>query len=1639
MPDVRQKLIGLLDYVEQVVRLDERVAFRLSEYHLPDGSTFAITKQDTHNLPGLRHDQRDDEGSVWLEVERLSRREPPVPPEELAPWIALSPNPASAPEIRTERMVTVSAAERDMALAKSEVRPDDVLEAPRKRSEPKNAPVRFDLTLRLEDRPKLGQAITAWIAETWTPWSVAELPRRKTIALYQVLYKIFQLLEVGAAESPIELIWGIGVVHWERDGKILDRPLLERRVEIELDDGRAGLIRVRPTAADALFDLKPYEELGSTNLITLADLIHREIQRAAEDEGISAFLRESFEPILSAAGVRLDPGGVYAPEIASALASEAAPGSLTVTDKWVLFARPRSQHVVLHDIDRLRRSASNENKKIEGLAERIVTHPSHEVGDDGWLPLSPRIGGTSVTVETVLEAVDLTDIFFPKPFNDDQLEIIRRLSRSDGLVVQGPPGTGKTHTIANLICHAMATGQRVLVVSRGEAALAVLKGQLPKEVQPLAISVLSNEREGLRQIESAIREVQGVVEGAQPQNRRATIARLERELQGLQQRIRAIDLELDSLAAAHLTKIGPRAETAAELAQRIVKERETYGWFTDRPPRFSAETALSDREITALYEARRRCKDLLDHLEAALPSSTDIPRADDVVRCHEDLLAAAAHERDVASGPARALRISPENAARSQRLAQNLDDIARLRDACQTASWAEPFRVAILRGEENVWCERLRERVNEWLAAAKERANLLKRATEIPAGLLDNTDACEAVARAAAGQKLWPLMAIGKGAAKTLVSSIHLDGTLIRDDDQAAWRHVAAVLGNFAHQREARARWESLAREIGAPAGENAKAVIDFAAALLAICDEARKERGLLASVTANAFTIERLSGDPNLCRALANQIRAAASASRLATAAHERQRLLETFSGSDRTSLLVRQLMTEAVGGVGIASERLAAAWNGVLRRLDQLKALARDFELIKATTAAIGLAGAPIWAERLRREPATPDEVIAPVAWRDAWDHAAADAALERIDARHKLSSLASERDRAEHHCRKLYGEIVRERTFYELDRRLSPAIKAALVEFVRALARIGRGTGKTAWMHRKTARDAMARCYGAVPCWIMPTWRVAEQLPAELGVLDLVIVDEASQSDVTELPALLRGRKILIVGDDRQVSPTAPFVTQEKVNQLRHHYLGDVPFKSLLEPGESIYDLMRAVFPNQRLMLKEHFRCVEPIIQFSMQFYPEKMLPLRIPAAHERLDPPLIDIYLPHGARGRNKKINSAEADVIVEEIAALAERPEMRERTIGVISLIGKEQADYIRQRLSETVGEEIMQRHAILCGDSATFQGSERDLVFLSMVADSANKTALTMLRYEQRFNVAVSRARDRAVLVRSVKREELNPDDLKARLIAHFENPMPHREEVEDALSACESNFERDLMQRLLDRCYRVQAQVGSLGYRIDMVVEGVNGARLAIECDGDRFHGPEQWQHDMRRQRTLERVGWRFWRCFASSFYRDSDAVMNDLVEMLGRLGIEPVSAQHPDQPLNRFTEHRIVHPAAAKQHDIVILESTPAAEASNGGAPPVSPFAPARGIVLGDKVVLLFSDNQKRISARLVEGSNDLEKGRLSVTSPLGLAILGAEEGDEVELPLANGTPRKVLIETVEKPAPPPIAAAETALAAE
>ncbi len=138
-------------------------------------------------------------------------------------------------------------------------------------------------------------------------------------------------------------------------------------------------------------------------------------------------------------------------------------------------------------------------------------------------------------------------------------------------------------------------------------------------------------------------------------------------------------------------------------------------------------------------------------------------------------------------------------------------------------------------------------------------------------------------------------------------------------------------------------------------------------------------------------------------------------------------------------------------------------------------------------------------------------------------------------------------------------------------------------------------------------------------------MPHWRVSETLPPQLGCFDLVIIDEASQSDFAALPALLRAKKVLIVGDDKQVSPEGGFIEIDKINNLMQRYLTNQVdiFRDQMDPGRSIYDLFKVVFAQSGLMLTEHFRCVGPIIEYSKpEVYNHVLKPVRLPKASERL---------------------------------------------------------------------------------------------------------------------------------------------------------------------------------------------------------------------------------------------------------------------------------------------------------------------------------------------------------------------------------------------------------------------------------
>jgi very-short-patch-repair endonuclease len=229
----------------------------------------------------------------------------------------------------------------------------------------------------------------------------------------------------------------------------------------------------------------------------------------------------------------------------------------------------------------------------------------------------------------------------------------------------------------------------------------------------------------------------------------------------------------------------------------------------------------------------------------------------------------------------------------------------------------------------------------------------------------------------------------------------------------------------------------------------------------------------------------------------------------------------------------------------------------------------------------------------------------------------------------------------------------------------------------------------------------------------------------------------------------------------------------------------------------------------------------------------------------------------------------------------------------------VSLLGMEQAKTIDERVRRRFSAAELLRRRFECGDARTFQGSERDIMFISLVVDPNDCKAVAGNMFEQRFNVAASRARDRMYLVRSVEASDLSERDLRLTLLRHFDKPLVvDKAEAALLVDRCESGFEREVYSALVEKGYRVSPQVETGAYRIDLVVEGAGDLRLAIECDGDEFHGPDRWPHDMLRQRILERAGWTFWRCFASTWRLHQDEVLEELIARLTAMGIAPLGA---------------------------------------------------------------------------------------------------------------------------------------------
>lgn len=549
-----------------------------------------------------------------------------------------------------------------------------------------------------------------------------------------------------------------------------------------------------------------------------------------------------------------------------------------------------------------------------------------------------------------------------------------------------------------------------------------------------------------------------------------------------------------------------------------------------------------------------------------------------------------------------------------------------------------------------------------------------------------------------------------------------------------------------------------------------------------------------------------------------------------------------------------------------------------------------------------------APDWAAAIQNRIGIHGDSRVPDRIQDAWKWKQLSAEVEEI-IRSPFRNLQEESVRLSKEYRKVTARYAEKCAWFHLLRRTegNVSMRQALEGWKQTIKKIGKGTGRNAPSLRAEARELMRICQQAVPCWIMPIGRALESLNPQENQFDIVIIDEASQSDVSALAILYMGKKLVIVGDDKQVSPMAVGVEIDKLNALQSMYIQSIiPNSHLYDGKTSIYDIAKTTF--QPLMLREHFRCMPEIIGFSnMLSYDGKIKPLR-DASDSRLLPAIVNYRVQDGERLGNKT-NPREAETIIALIQACIEQPEYAGKTIGVISLLGNEQVKAIQQMMEQRIDHNELTGRNMLCGNASNFQGDERDVVFLSLV-DSGDGTGPIRLQnfgvddaIRKRYNVAVSRARDQLWVVNSLDAaNDLKPGDIRKTLIDYSTNPQAAEIRHAQIEKRAESPFEAGVAKALSDRGYHLVQQWEVGAYRLDMVA--VCGKKtVAIECDGERYHsGEEKIREDMERQTILERLGWRFIRIRGSEYFRNPEKTIEHVLENLTALGIEPeVAAPEP------------------------------------------------------------------------------------------------------------------------------------------
>lgn len=461
--------------------------------------------------------------------------------------------------------------------------------------------------------------------------------------------------------------------------------------------------------------------------------------------------------------------------------------------------------------------------------------------------------------------------------------------------------------------------------------------------------------------------------------------------------------------------------------------------------------------------------------------------------------------------------------------------------------------------------------------------------------------------------------------------------------------------------------------------------------------------------------------------------------------------------------------------------------------------------------------------------------------------------------------------------------------------------------------ALESIGRKLSKSKRAYKtfdslKSNPENFEAMSGIIPIWMMGLDDASRVLPLKQNIFDYMIIDEASQCNISyALPVMYRAKHTILFGDTLQMrDSTTAFKSNERLLAIanKHKIPEDLQIKASEDSVKSVMDIAK-LSGFQTTVLRNHYRSPIELIGFSNDyFYAPRGRRLQVVndevIATEEGRVLTNHVIAPNPSVELSEKTNVTEAvyirDILLPKIKS---DPRTSDKSIAILTFFN-EQAELLRRVITN---DDI--KIAVIEG----IQGDERDIAIYSFVIKSPQEkkryVALTgesgEIRKEVnegRVNVAFSRARLQVHAVTSVAPNDWPEGIWIKRYLKYIEehgrvNRLMKSEQHFD--SKFEENVYDFLFSRLDPSKYTLATQAESCGFKIDLVIRNIeSGKKLAIECDGpthfEAGDGQVRVVNDYERQFVLETAGWRFYRIIYSEWIGEEVNQQRELLDYIAK-----------------------------------------------------------------------------------------------------------------------------------------------------